>query len=359
MGKINSLQFCSLFIIIILQSFFGLEGLNFINTSYNNSYISIIISFILGILLIYLFIYIFSFKKNLSINEKIGILFNKKIGFIIKLILIICFINISITIFYNLNSFINNYFLNETPFLLIGLLFLVIIIYINTKGFEVISRVSLILLILSFLSSLIGFISTSNCINLNNLLPIYNNNFKDIYIGSLDIIINSIIPIFLLLIIPKKKIVDSYKINKYIFISYIITFIIVLITVIYIIGVLGINLTIFYKYPEYMLYKRINLFDFINRIENILIIKYIFGYFITISLITHYISKTITKKNNNYLYIIITLLPLFISLLIFKNEVIFKNYINYIIPYTRIIILFIFILIGFKIFLYNKNNNNS
>ena len=350
MGKINSLQFCSIFIIILLQSFFGIEGLKFINN--NSSYLSIILSFLLGLLLIYLFIYIFSFKQQLTIKEKINILFNKKISFIINLLLIICFINISITIFYNLNTFISINFLNNTPYIIIGLLFSIIIIYINTKGLETISRVSIILLFLTFISILLSFISLIPCIKINNFTPFYFN-LNNTYNNSLDIIINNILPIFLLLVIPKKRIIDNNKTNKLLLISYFISFITILIIVIYIIGILGINLINIYMYPEYIIYKRINLFNFINRIENILIIKYIFGYFITLSLTTHYISKTITKKNNNYLYIIITLLPLFLSL--FIN----KNYIFYIIPFTRVIILFIFLLIGFKIILYKKNNNNT
>lgn len=355
MGKINSIQFCSIFIIIILQSLFGLEGLNFITS--NSSYLSIIICFILSLLLVFLFIYIFSFKKELSIDEKIKLLFNKKISFILNLFLIICFINISITIFYNLNNFINTEFLTNTPILIIGLLFSIVIIYINTKGLEVISRVSFIFLIFYFLFFLIGILSLINIINLNNFLP-FNFNFYGTYNNSLYIILNNILPIFLLLIIPKKRIIDHNKTNKYIIISYFISFLIILILVIYIIGILGINLTNFYQYPEYMIYKRINLFNFINRIENLLIIKYIFNYFISLSLITHYISKTITKKNNNYLYIIITLIPLLLSL-VFKNQTTFKNYIYYIVPITRLIILLIFILIGFKIILYKKKYNDS
>ena len=355
MGKINNLQFCSIFIIIILHSFFGLSSLNISN---NDSWISILLGLILGLLLIFLFIYIFSFKKNLSINDKINLLFGNKLGFIINIILIICFFNLSTILFYNLDLFINKEFLDKTPLYIIGFLFSIIILYINTKGIETISRVSFILLSISFILIIISSTSLLPSINFENFLPILNTKLNNIYLNSLNTTIN-IIPIFLLLIIPKNNLTNKNKSNKFIIISYILTSIIVLKIIIDIIGILGIDLAKLYQYPGYIIFKRINIFGFINRIENIIILQWIFEVFITLSLITHYISKTISKKNNNYLYLIIILLPLITSLLIFKNENDFIFYMNYIIPTIKIIILFIFILIGIKIILFKQNNNNS
>ena len=241
MGKINSIQFCSIFIMIVLETFFGLEGTNILKISGNSSLISIILGFIFGILILLIFFKIFNFKPNLNINEKNIVLFGNKIGKIINIILLICFINISITSFYNLNNFIGIQFLNKTPFLVIGMLFSIVIFYINTKGLETISRVSFILLSISLIFIIIPSISLFKNIELNNFLPIINTDINNIYMGSLDIIIKNILPIFLLLIIPKERISDN-KTNKYIIISYILIFIIIFNIFINIIGILGINL---------------------------------------------------------------------------------------------------------------------
>lgn len=355
MGKINNLQFNSILIVIILQSFFGLTGLNI---SSNDYWVSVLLGFLLGILIIALFIYIFSFKKELPIDKKIELLFGNKIGFLINIILIICYINISTILFYNLNTFINKEFLDKTPLYIIGFLFSLIIFYINTKGIETISRVSFLLLSLSFILIIISIISLFPSINIENFLPILNTKLNNIYMNSLPITMN-IIPIFMLLMIPKNNIKNQNKSNKFIIISYILTLFIILSIIINIIGILGINLSKLYQYPEYIVLKRINIFNFINRIENILALQWIFEIFISISFITYYISKTISKKNNNYLYTIIILLPLIISLILFKNENDFIFYINYIIPAIKIIILSIFTLIGIKIVLFNQNNNNT
>ena len=174
MGKINSIQFCSILIMIILQTFFGLK-----NNIFTISILNLLLNFIIGLITIYIFIHIFSFKKELPINDKIKLLFNTKTCILINIILIICYLNISTAIFYNLNTFIMKQYLDKTPLFIIGILFLLIIVYINTKGFETLSRVSLILLFFTFISILISSLSLFEYINLNNL-KLSNN----IYISS-------------------------------------------------------------------------------------------------------------------------------------------------------------------------------
>ena len=356
MKKINNLQFSSIFIMLILGSFFNINS--FIITSpLNNSIFVIILTFILGLLIIYLFNYILSFKKDLTLNNKIKLLFNNNLSFILNYLLIFCYFIFLIYNFYNLNYFIKLTFLDNTPLYVIGLSIIICITYINTKGLEVLSRVSFILLVISIFLMIIPLISLFNLIDFSNFMPI-NIDIKNIYNDSLSVIITNICEIFILLI-PKNKIINNKKTNKYIYISYLITFIIILISFIYIIGILGINLPKLYEYPLYNIYKRINIFSFMNRIENILIIKWIFESFIFLSLITNYISKTITKKNNSYIYISITLISLFLSLIIFKKEENLIFFKNYIIPITSIILLIIILIISIKIILYNKKNNNT
>lgn len=355
MGKINNLQFSSIFIMLILGSFFNINSFNVTNQL--NSFIFVIILvFILGLLLIYLFNYILSFRKNLTLSNKIKLLFNNNLSLFLNSILVLCYFILLIYNFYNLNHFIKLTFLDNTPLYIIGLSITICIIYINIKGLEVLSRVSFILLIISITLMIIPFISLFNLIDFSNFLPI---NIKNIYSDSLNLIITNLTQFFILLLIPKNKIINNKKTSKYIYISYLITFIIILTMFIYIIGILGVNLPKLYEYPLYNIYKRINIFNFINRIENILIIKWIFESFILLSLITNYISKTITKKNNSYVYISITLISLFSSLIIFKNENNLILFNNYIIPIISIILLIIFLMIGIKIILYNKKNNNT
>ena len=66
-------------------------------------------------------------------------------------------------------------------------------------------------------------------------------------------------------------------------------------------GNLGINLSQLYQYPEYIVLKRINLFEFLDRIENLLSIQRILKIYISLSFFTYFISNTIKPHNKSSL----------------------------------------------------------
>lgn len=353
--KINSLQFAALFLMIIVSFYFGIEGLSIENIGGRDSYISILLACIIGIIFLVMFFYIFNFKPKLKINEKIKTLFNKNIASIINTTLIICFFTIAVTSFYNITNFITSQFLTQTPKIIIGLLFLLVIIYINFKGIEVITRVNFILVTIDVILLLISFISLLPKCNFDNFLPFLENP-SNVIKGSGYIFLMNVVPMFMLLVIPKDMLNDN-KYKSLIIINYIISFICILNIVIITIGNLGIDLANLYHYPEYIVLKKIHIFNFIDRIENVLEIQWIFGSFQTISFIVYYIKNS--KKSNNNDIIITTFLILIFSLILFKNDTVFEFYIKNIAPSIRIIILSIFMIICVKIFLYNHTNNNT
>ena len=359
MKKIDSIQYCSILFMILVGTCFGIEGMAFFKISPENSWLYIISMLILELPIFYVFIKIFSFKPNLAINDKIKVLFNNKTSCLINILLLLFYFIMLIIKFYDLNYFIISQFLTKTPTYIIGISFALIVIYINSKNINIISRVNLLL---TFLSTILFFISTISLIksiDFNNFLPILKDGIIDLKNGTLNILLINISPLFLFLIIPKNQISKNSKINKFIllafFISIIFEFIIIGITI----GILGTELCNIYQYPEYIVLKRVTLFNFIDKIENLLTIQWIFGIFMYLSLNVYYIKQTITKKDNNFLITIITLLALFFSLLIFKNNTIYENFIIKILPIIRLFLLIILFIIFIKILLYEHNYNNT
>ena len=120
-------------------------------------------------------------------------------------------------------------------------------------------------------------------------------------IGGVALTLTNIVPIFMLLIVPKDKVEHNQKTKKHLIIFYTLGFIFMFLAILLTIGSLGIYLSDIYQYPEYTVLKKISLFEFIDRIENFIYIKWILSSFICLSLVIYYINHSI-KKNSKKLF---------------------------------------------------------
>ena len=125
----------------------------------------------------------------------------------------------------------------------------------------------------------------------------------------------------------QKNIVDENHYNKFVIISIIISIVLIFFIFVVVVGNLGIYLASSYQYPEYIVLKRISLFNFLDRIENMVVIQWIFALCLSICIVVYYISKTIKKKKNNKLIntgiilalLIVSLYHCFFSLCLFET----------------------------------------
>lgn len=356
----SNFSFIALMITIMSSSFFGVGIYCLIRASAVDSWISIIISSIITLLPLFLFIYVSSYEPNLSIRDKLIKLFGKKIGFIFNLLICILFFLIGINFMYNLNSFIISQYLSETPLFLIGLSFSILITYINVKNIECISRTTTILFYIMIFFIVLIIATLLPKIDIENFKPVLENGIKDSVVGSLYITTINFTLMFLILIIPKNKIKNEKLYKKCVITSYISAFILILIISIVIIGNLGIYLSSYYQYPEYMVLKKVALFSFLNRVENILIITWIFGIFITLTMIVYYISNTIKYNNTSKILPFLIIIGILVcSLTFFKNSTVYNNYNYKSTPYIRGILIIIFLVISIVIFVKKKINKKN
>ena len=357
-NKINSLQLGSLILCPILSASLGIGLYNAIQIAKVDSYIGIFISSILGIIPLLLIIYISKFEENKNIIEKINILYGKTIGTFINFFIVSILFIIGITILFGICNFIVTQFLANTPIIYVAITFGIISIYAVSKGIETISRTQFIFTFIIVIIFITLAITLYPEFDKSNLKPILEYGINPpLKVGILNLFTN-IIPIFIILIIPKNNICDKEKYTKYIIIFYVISILFILLISIFTIGVLGQYLASFYQYPEYILLKKVTLFNFIDRIENFLSIGWILSTYATLTLIIYYISnfiKTDDKAKLNPLFI--TILIVLTSVLIFKNNTSFNNYITNTYPYIISILFILIILISITIFLKKKKIN--
>lgn len=359
--KINSLQYSVIITFLIYIPILGIGTNLLINIAKNNAYISTIIMGITGVLILLLFNYIHSYNKDKPISTTIINLYGKVLGSIINTIICIIFLIISITYLYNLSNFITSQFLSQTPTVIIVISIAILIAYNLSKGFQNMSRVSLVLFIINIILFILTLIFLIPHTDINKLKPFLSNDITSITKAGLLLASTNILPIFALLCIPKNNIKDNKKLSKYLVTFYTTTIISCFLLVSTTISTLGIYLSKMYQYPEYITLKEVNLLGFIERSENILSIQWILGYFVAISLFIYYISSTIKIKEdtpNNIITIIILIITIYSTRKIFKNNTMFNYYITNIFPYITMILLIVFILIAITIFIKKRKIPN-
>ena len=243
-----------------------------------------LICFVLGNLLGIFFIYLLN---NFSSNSK----FYKYI----KIILYILFIVIST---YTIEVFINDFFLLETPKWIIIATSIILCLYASLKDYKVIKYTSVILCILSLFTLGITFLSLFSYIKLDSLTPFFTSKISSIFKGTIIYASLSTIPHILL---SEDKIPLKKHIMYYLFSSIILSIVGFLI-----LTVLTPNVAKIYRFPEYILLKRIRLFNFIENFENILSTIWYLDYFVFLTLTFKNLKKELNNKIVFYTIIILT-----------------------------------------------------
>lgn len=330
-------------IYFISRAFFaGITSLSLITITNQDAWISLILAFIIGFVPIFIFYKIASYNEELTIIEKIDKLF-PKIGKYIKLFISLGIIFIVTLNFCNLTNLITTQFLNKTPNIVIGISLIIPIIFLISKENKIIARVSTILFFLSIILIITSIIGLFPKIQLSNLKPYMENNTLK---GIIPYISYNILPIYMILIFPNKYI------KKNIISGYIISSITLLISIFFLISILGVNLIILFQYPEFHLLK-LSFDGFITfRLENVLAIQWILDIFIFTSIGIKYCNESL-NINNKY---IIPITILILSNFIFPNSTISNIIITYYIPFIIPIFLFIIPII---ILIKQKKNKNS
>lgn len=351
-NKISSFQYSILIMFLILSSFSGIGFHNIIKISKVDSYLSIIISYFLGLIILGITIYIQNYEPDKNIHEKINHLFGKILGFIINMIVDIIVLIISIVLLYGICNFIVSQYLSETPILIIALMLAIVIIYTVYKGLETILRSNIIFLVIALTLSALSFVSLFPQIDTNNLLPFLENGLKSPIVAALSITLTNVIPIVVLLTIPRNRIINYPKLSKNLFITYTASYVIMFLITIKTISVLGINLTSIYQHPEYIVLKKISILNFFDKIENIIFIKWILSSFSSLTILIYFLCNSLKKdKNTMILPTIVMTIIITISHLYIKNNTIFTNFIENIYPYTNSMLLIIIIVMFINIFL--------
>ena len=351
-NKITCFEYGILIYFLIRSMSLGISMDSYIHIGGVDGYLSPLIGMIIGFIPLYIFLKLLNYKPELNIFEKIDYLFGKKLGKIMNIIICFTIIFLVSVVFWNLLNFIGAQYLYRTSTLYVAIIFGICFIYTCTKSLNVLTRTSNILFYISIIIFSIcafGLIGNSK---ITNLLPFLENGIKNPLLSGLAHVAYSILPLYILLFIPKTDINNNEKLNKTIIFFYLFTNIGKFIVIFYVISVFGIDLATIYEFPDFVLLRRIATTGFFQRFESILATQWIFDLFMMISICFNFIKysfKHITKfkYDNLFISILIIIICFISSNYIFKNNTTGDSFLLYKFPYIMLIMLFILPLIVF------------
>ncbi|QXM05444.1 GerAB/ArcD/ProY family transporter [Crassaminicella indica] len=216
----------------------------------------------------------------------------------------------------NFGNFISTISLIETPKIIPMIFLLILCAWVVKEKIEVLGRWSAFLLIVAIFIIFLAIILLIPKMNINNILPIFNNGIHPIVKGALNTFSFPFSQIIAFSIVfssfNEKK--SSYKI--YIIGLLLGGFILFIISSTNIL-VLGINEASRVHYPTYHTFSRINIGNTFQRTEAIILIIFVLGGFVKISILLlctcKGIAQTFNCKDHRFIIIPVSLLVINLS----------------------------------------------
>lgn len=316
-----------------------------------DTWIACILGFLLG-LVAFKLLHIFQIKNN----EK-SFLDVIKSNIILKCVTyLFCFILLNYTLI-SITVMTNSFFLFKTTPLLIGGCFLLAIVYGVSKKEKIFARVAELLFpisIIVFLFKSAGY-GTFALNYTDNLFPMFYTKIPDFILCATASFAYSFIPNILLLSFANMNMEYKDMIKGYAFAG-----VTIVLTILIVGMVFGYPLAAIIRYPEYMVLKKISLFEFIKNIENILTITWEFDCIVSGFVIVNVIKKinnsTLPQKIQKVTYPLLILLSLIVAVYFFQMK--YENTLAFYHNSTYIIAGIGLLLLVSLLFLVRKKKNN-
>ncbi len=338
------------FIIYFLtQSLFLGFGISILfSISSKDCYIGALLGLLIGFVIIYLYSKFLELKKKRNLKEILKQ--NKILGIFVYLLIIIASYILLIYSLVIYKVFVASFMLIKTPEILLLIPIVIFGTYGAFKGLTVINRVAESLIPIALGLAAFAFLGVVGLFDTTNFLPILTTTPSNFFKTAITFAGISTFPNILTIHYQEKP--------KYMLTTYSLTCLLIIATIIYVNGILGEEIVHIYRFPEYMVLKQLKLFQFIEKVENILSIAWIFNIFILLMTSIHSIKELLPNKKPKIITVIILILTLYMIDKVFAFNYVNELRIYKLLPYISIIIPLIIIIPLLYLAKKKKSNHN-
>lgn len=188
-------------------------------------------------------------------------------------------------------------YFNNSPTIFILLIFILSLLISNLIGFRSIIKTICLIVPFTIISILITFFATYDEFSLDKFTPILGNGAESVFwYGLTNLFSFSIINFFFFF---KPLLKDSFDFPKVTIISYIISWVLLFITIVSLLTIFHVNNDSVNINFLYLLARKISFGDFLQRIDALFILLWILSIFSYLSVITFVINNIFKKMTNS------------------------------------------------------------
>ncbi|WP_147532773.1 GerAB/ArcD/ProY family transporter [Bacillus marasmi] len=362
-GKISNLQLSVLIITYIIGTSIITVPSTVTITAKQDGWLSAILALGIGVLIAYINGVLAERYPSLTLPQTIEKILGKWLGIPISILYFLFFLLLTTTFLRVVGDLITTHILPETPIQAIEILFLLTIIMAVKLGLEPIGRTSEMLFPHIILFVLFAVLFLLPHIEIDNLTPVLENGMAPVFHGTFDILgapyLNIIIFLMITPFVNERK-----KFTWNFVISTIIGGIIIIVITTLSISVLGADTTSRLNFAPFMLAQKIDIGNFIQRIEVIsgglifitLFLKTVVSFFAC----TLSIAQTLRLNNYKILTFPLAFFVQAFSITFYPNIIYFHDFIIHVwTPFTFILGLVIPLLLLFVDFARSKFQKNK
>lgn len=358
--KVSSYQ--ALLLIILYRIIIAFTYLPIVNTVPRNQdiWIVLLLSIPYTIILFWPLMYLGNKFKGLNLIQYTEKILGRFFGKIFNIYYILFLFLFCIILVSTLVEILNTTMFLETPTYVTTAIIIITCAYVSYKGLESIARGAEIFVPFILLTILLFVVLSYNNYDFTVLLPILKDStFKELSKGSLDRSIKFSDALILAMLAPhleKKEDLNGIFVKSVIY-----SIIIIIILVVSTQAVLGIEYPKHINFPFFTFSRLVNLLDFIQRIELLIVIALITGNIGKISGYMYFASVAFAQtlnKDNNKVYIVPISIMVFIITLVIKDRrsiLAVGDTLQSIILITSFIALFILPLITMIVYFFRKD----
>lgn len=327
--------------------FLGIGFSVIIGISKQDSILSFIVGTLLGLVLIFFINKIQKYKGEKTLNEVLKEM--KALGFFIRIIFLFYAFALLCEGLTFIQLFASSFFLIRTPIWFISLPLALLLIRIAKNGSTTTFRVATCLFPISIALTILSLLALCGYASIENIAPLFVTPPIEFLKSVFYYTTLSVTPSVLMLITNKSNSTGSYLLGSFTLIS----------KMFLIIAIVGPILAGIYRFPEYIILKEIKILDFIEKIENIVALSWIFDVFVYLSMSSLMLKELIPKKGKHLLHALLILISFFISFSVIGKYYTNELHIYYTFPIFLAIIFLVTIPILFIYLRHDYKKNSS
>ncbi len=326
--------------------FLGIGFSLIIGIARQDSILAFLIGTLIGLIFIFLINKIEKYKGEKTLNELLKEM--KGLGIFLRILFLLYGLFLLCEGLTFIQLFASSFFLIHTPIWFISLPLVLLLIRISKNGKTTTFRVATCLFPISFFLTLISLTTLLGYAKMENILPFFVTSTADFLKSIFYYVSLSVSPSLLMLLTEKSNQTASYLLGSATLI----------LKMFLIIAIIGPILASIYRFPEYIILKEIKILNFIEKIENVVALSWIFDEFIYLSMASLLVKELIPKKSN-LLHALLVLFTFFVAFLFigkyYKNELT----IYYLFPIFTALIIFLVLLTFLYYFLIKKGKKTN